>query len=105
MAEQWSFVPNVVNELLKLDESRKDASLPKQQLAQLAIKCKKIYQAEFSCMDSDEKKGKKRQSDSPVTEHRRKTKSGDGHYDSDDTIEMTEEEIDLACRQLPGLCG
>ncbi|TKW19602.1 hypothetical protein SEVIR_4G031100v4 [Setaria viridis] len=105
VAEQWSFVPHVVNELLKLDGSGKDASLPKEQLSQLAIKCKKIYQAEFARMDSDNKKGKKRQSSSPVTEHRRKTKSSDDHYDSDDTIEMTEEEIDLACRQLPGLCG
>ncbi|CAL5044672.1 unnamed protein product [Urochloa decumbens] len=104
VAEQWSFVPHVVNELLKLDGSRKDASLPKDQLSQLAIKCKKIYQAEFAHMDSEDKKGKKRQSGSPVTEHCRKTKSGDDHYDSDDTIEMTEEEIDLACRQLPGLC-
>ena len=73
MAEQWSFVPHVVNELLKLDGSRKDASLPKEQLSQLAIKCKKIYQAEFACMDSDNKKGKKHQSGSPVTEQRRKT--------------------------------
>ncbi|KAF8697645.1 hypothetical protein HU200_035834 [Digitaria exilis] len=91
VAEQWSFVPHVVNELLKLDESRKDASLPKEQISQLAIKCKTIYQAEFARMDSDEKKGK--------------TKSADDHYDSDDTIEMTEEEVALACRQLPGLCG
>lgn len=94
-----------MNELLKLDESRKDASLPKEQISQLAIKCKTIYQAEFARMDSDEKKGKKRQSDLPVTEHHRKTKSADDHYDSDDTIEMTEEEVAIACRQLPGLCG
>jgi len=105
VAEQWSFVPHVVNELLKLDGSRKDASLPKEQLSQLAIKCKKIYQAEFARMDSDDKKGTKGQSSSPTTKHHRKTKSDDDHYDSDDTIEMTEEEIDLACRQLPGLCG
>ena len=104
MAEQWSFVPHVVNELLKLDGSRKYASLPKEQLSQLAIKCKKIYQAEFARMDSDDK-GTKGQSSSPATKHHRKTKSDDDHYDSDDTIEMTEEEIDLACRQLPGLCG
>jgi len=104
VAEQWSFVPHVVNELLKLDGSRKDASLPKEQLLQLAIKCKKIYQAEFARMDSDDKKGTKGQSSSPVTKHRRKTKSDDDCYDSDATIEMTEEEIDLACRQLPGLC-
>ncbi|PAN25857.1 hypothetical protein PAHAL_4G329900 [Panicum hallii] len=105
VAEQWSFVPHVVNELLKLDGSRIDASVPKEKLSQLAIKCKKIYQAEFARMFSDDKKGTKGQSSSPVTKHRRKTKSDDDHYNSDDTIEMTEEEIDLACRQLPRVCG
>lgn len=105
VAEQWSFVPHVVDELLKLDGGRKEASLPKEQLSQLAAKCKKIYQAEFARMDRDGKKGKKRKSESPVAEHNRKAKSDDDHYDSDDTIEMTEEEINLACGQLPGLCG
>ncbi|KAJ1257941.1 hypothetical protein BS78_10G035300 [Paspalum vaginatum] len=104
VAEQWSFVPHVVNELLKLDGGIKDASLPKDQLSQLAIKCKKIYQAEFAHVGSHDK-GKKHKSESPETEHRRKAKSDVDHYDSDDTIEMTEEEIDLACGQLPGLCG
>ncbi|GJN00955.1 hypothetical protein PR202_ga18182 [Eleusine coracana subsp. coracana] len=102
VAEQWSFVPHVVNELLKLDGRKKDAALPKDQLSQLATKCKKIYQAEFARMNSDDKKGKKRQS--PDSEHRSKTGSNDAEYDSDATIEMTEEEIDLACRQLTGLC-
>ncbi|XP_062233634.1 DNA-repair protein XRCC1-like [Phragmites australis] len=105
VAEQWSFVPHVVNELLKLDGRRKEASFPKEQLSQLANKCKKIYQAEFARMNIDDKKGKKHRSDSPETEHRGNTRLDDDHYDSDDTIEMTEEEIELACRQLPGLCG
>ncbi|KAL6606225.1 hypothetical protein ACP70R_041878 [Stipagrostis hirtigluma subsp. patula] len=105
VAEQWSFVPHVVKELLKLDGGRKEASLPKEKLSQLAIKCKKIYQAEFARMNSDDKKGKKCRSNLAEAEHRGKTRSDDDHYDSDDTIEMTEEEIDLACRQIPGLCG
>ncbi|XP_062228016.1 DNA-repair protein XRCC1-like isoform X3 [Phragmites australis] len=99
VAEQWSFVPHVVNELLKLDV-RKEAWLPKEQLSQLAIKCKKIYQTEFARMVSGDK-GKRQQD----TEHHSKTRSDDGQYDSDATIEMTEEEIELACRQLPGICG
>lgn len=104
VAEQWSFVPHVVKELLKLDGGGEGSPLPKEQLCQLAAKCKKTYQAEFARMDVDNKKGKKCQNDSPVTEHRRKTKSDDDdHYDSDGTVEMTEEEIDFACRQLPGL--
>jgi len=105
VAEQWSFVPHVVNELLKLDGGGKGAALPKEQLCQLAAKCKKIYQAEFARVDIDGKNKDKHRNDSHVTEHRRKTKSEDDHYDSDETIEMTEEEIDFACRQLPGLCG
>ncbi|EER87829.1 hypothetical protein BDA96_10G038400 [Sorghum bicolor] len=105
VAEQWSFVPHVVNELLKLDGGGKGAALPKEQLCQLAAKCKKIYQAEFARVDMDGKNKDKHQNDSHVAEHRRKTKSDDDHYDSDETIEMTEEEIDFACRQLPGLCG
>jgi DNA-repair protein XRCC1 len=43
VVEQWSFVPHVVNELLKLDERKKEAALPKDQLSQLSTKCKKIY--------------------------------------------------------------
>lgn len=105
VAELWSFVPHVVNELVELDGRTKEGSLSKEQLSQLAIKCKKIYQAEFAHMDNDDKKGKKHVSNSPDIEHRRKTRSGDAQYDSDDTIEMAEEEIDLACKQLPGICG
>lgn len=104
MAEQWSFVPHVVHELLKLDGRKKEASLPKDKLSQLATKCKKIYQAEFARMNTGDKMGSKRQSDSPDSEHCSKTRPDDAQYDSDATIEMTEEEIDLACRQIPGLC-
>ncbi|KAL6861528.1 hypothetical protein ACP4OV_017228 [Aristida adscensionis] len=103
VAEQWSFVPRVVNELLKLDGRRKEAS--KEQLSQLAIKCKKFYEAEFARMNSNGDMGKKLQGDLPGSKHCGKARSDDDQYDSDETIEMTEEEIDLACRQLPGLCG
>uniref|UniRef100_J3MB71 BRCT domain-containing protein n=2 Tax=Oryza brachyantha TaxID=4533 RepID=J3MB71_ORYBR len=93
VAEQWSFVPRVVHELVELDGRRKDDSLSKEQLSQLAIKCKKIYQIEFAHMQGNDKK------------HQSKPRPDDAQYDSDDTIEMTEEEIELACRQLPGGCG
>lgn len=100
VAEQWSFVPHVVKELLKLDGGGKGTALPKEQLCKLAAKCKKIYQAEFARVDIDAKNKDEHQNDSHVTEHHSKTKSNDAHYDSDETIEMTEEEIDSACRQL-----
>ena len=70
------------------------SSLSKEQLGTLATKCKKIYQAEFAQMDSGDKKCKERPG---------KTGADDAQYDSDDTIEMTEEEIDLACRQFSGI--
>ncbi|KAK1604130.1 hypothetical protein QYE76_027803 [Lolium multiflorum] len=103
VADQWCFVPHVVDELVRLDGRRNEGSLSKQQLTQLAMKCKKIYQAEFAHMESDDKKGKVRQSNPPDTDSRGKTGTDDAEYDSDDTIEMTEEEIDLACRQFSGI--
>lgn len=103
VADQWSFVPHVVDELVRLDTRRSGRSLSKKQLTELAIKCKNIYQAEFAHMDSDDKKGKEHQSNSPSVNRPGKITSGDAQYDSDDTIEMTEEEIDLACRQFSGI--
>ncbi|CAM0912701.1 unnamed protein product [Alopecurus aequalis] len=103
VADQWSFVPHVVDELVRLDGGRSDGSLSKRQLTQLAVKCKKIYQAEFAQMESDDKKGKERQSNRPDTDRGGKAGTDDAQYDSDDTIEMTEEEIDLACRRFSGI--
>jgi len=104
VAEQWSFIPHDVDELVRLDGKRNKGSLSKEQLTQLAIKCKKIYQAEFAHMDSGDQKGKEPQSNPPDVDHRRgKTAADDAEYDSDDTIEMTEEEIDLACRRFSGI--
>jgi hypothetical protein len=55
-------------------------------------------------MNNGDEKGKKQQSDSPDIEHRNKPRSDDAQYNSDTTIEMIEEEIDLVYRQIPGLC-
>jgi DNA-repair protein XRCC1 len=54
-------------------------------------------------MEGDDKKGKVRQSNPPNTDRGGKIETDDAQYDSDDTIEMTEEEIDLACRQFSGI--
>jgi DNA-repair protein XRCC1 len=54
-------------------------------------------------MNNGDEKGKKQQSDSPDIEHRSKPRSDDAQYDSNTNVEMTEEEIDLVCRQIPGL--
>lgn len=84
MAEQWGILPKVVRELVDFENS-KDASLLKEEIVDIAMKCKRIYESEFNKMELSPNKGKKIENEG---------------YDSDDTIEMTEEEIDQACRNL-----
>jgi DNA-repair protein XRCC1 len=84
VTEQWGIVPTVVRELIVLENS-KNASLSKEEIVDIAVNCKRIYESEFSKMNLSRDKGKK---------------IGNEGYDSDDTIEMTEEEIDQACRNL-----
>ncbi|XP_078170293.1 BRCT domain-containing DNA repair protein isoform X1 [Carex rostrata] len=85
VAEQWGILPKVVQELVDF-ENCKDAYLCKEEIVDIAMKCKRIYESEFNKMDLSPNKGKKIDNEG---------------YDSDDTIEMTEEEIDQACRNLP----
>ncbi|KAJ1704715.1 hypothetical protein LUZ63_004494 [Rhynchospora breviuscula] len=85
VAEQWGIVPTVVRELAAIENS-KNASLSKEEIMEIAIKCKKIYESEFKRMDLSADKAKKIENEGS---------------DSDETIEMTEEEIDQACRSLP----
>ncbi|KAJ3709080.1 hypothetical protein LUZ61_012785 [Rhynchospora tenuis] len=85
VAEQWGIAPTVVRELAVIENS-KNASLSKEEIMEIAIKCKKIYESEFKKMDLSPDKGKKIENEGS---------------DSDETIEMTEEEIDQACRSLP----
>jgi DNA-repair protein XRCC1 len=84
VTEQWGIVPTVVRELIVLENS-KNASLSKEEIVDIAVNCKRIYESEFSKMNLSRDKGKKIENEG---------------YDSDDTIEMTEEEIDQACRNL-----
>lgn len=77
-------MPKVVRELVDFENS-KDASLFKEEIVDIAIQCKRIYESEFNKMDLSWNKGKKIENEG---------------YDSDDTIEMTEEEIDQACGNL-----
>lgn len=90
--EQWMFVPHVVKELVELESGRsKKGSLSVEELCELAITCKKVYESEYGRLDGSPRwKGK----------HKVAGDEEDNGNDSDQTIEMTEEEIEIACRQL-----
>ncbi|MED6218867.1 hypothetical protein PIB30_030529 [Stylosanthes scabra] len=100
--EDWMFLPRVVEELSKFDVTGKDtASMSKEEILKHALECKRIYEVELNSIDHDRRKNEK-----VNEEHRSKTRRMNGkspganEYDSDETIEMTEEEIGLAYKTL-----
>lgn len=81
--EEWSFVPRVVEELNKLDTAgNSSVSASKKDIYHQAIVCKSIYEFKLGNLEDDTPDNKKRQKFE-------KTKD----YDSDDTVEMTEDEV------------
>ncbi|GFY97016.1 BRCT domain-containing DNA repair protein [Actinidia rufa] len=101
MTEQWNFIPRVVEELAKLEGTAKSSvSLSKEELCREAMSCKQIYEVELGNVKDDSLvKKKKPRTDESKKNGNDKTKAVTGDaaaYDSDETIEMTEEEIDLA---------
>ncbi|KAG1330050.1 DNA-repair protein XRCC1 [Cocos nucifera] len=101
VVEQWKFVPRVVKELAEFEGSRRSRSLSKEELSELVITCKKIYKDEFDHVDDSLVKIKKRKTDADEEDGKdMQIKCYDAGSDSDQTIEMTEEEIDLACKNL-----
>lgn len=94
MTEEWKFVPQVVEELAKL--INKKESMSKEELCRHATDSKRIYEVELnSLLDrSPERKKKPNINKEPKNGHKTK------EYDSDDTIEMTEEEIDIAFHKV-----
>ncbi|PRQ50817.1 putative BRCT domain-containing protein [Rosa chinensis] len=99
ITEQWNFIPHVVEELAKLESTGNNSvAISKEDLCRQAMDCKRIYEVELHNLDDDSSRKKKRK-----TGRREKDKgetealcSGAAVYDSDETLEMTEEEIDLA---------
>ncbi|XP_058074697.1 DNA-repair protein XRCC1 isoform X2 [Magnolia sinica] len=99
VTEQWRFVPRVVEELARLEDARSSSgSLSKEELSEQAITCKRVYQMEYDNIDASPVKKK------PETDEDNDKKKGimsdDAGFDSDETIVMTEEEIDVACKDL-----
>lgn len=101
MTEQWNFIPRVVEELAKFESTTNgSALLSKEELCREAMTCKKIYEVEFRKLDEDALADKKR----PRTDEAKKGCKGrtgaftgdEAAYDSDETIEMTEEDVELA---------
>lgn len=100
ITEQWNFVPHVVEELAKLEGTGNDSSsLSKEDLHKQAKACKQIYEEELSNLDDDPLIKKKKPKTTMKTKAKANSKDA-AEYDSDETIEMTEEEIDLAYKTV-----
>ena len=101
VTEQWNFIPHVVKELLKLEGAGENStSISKKDLLKQAKEFKQVYETEFDHLEDDDSFGKKKK---PKTGEKKRDSRGVtanssdvSAYDSDETIEMTEEEIDLA---------
>lgn len=99
VTEQWSFVPRVVKELA-IFEGSEHGSLAKEDLLIKAKVCKQIYEDELSRLDGNSlSKNKKLKTDGGEAGNKGGSKASSREtagYDSEETTEMTEEEIDLA---------
>ena len=94
ITEDWKFVPRVVEELVKVEERGENgSSISKEDLYKQAMECKRVYEMEFASLEDDASLQKRKKSKTNDKEKREQIGTG---YDSDETIEMTEEEIDLA---------
>lgn len=91
-----------MEELAKFDVSGNNtASISKEDLHRQALECKRIYEVELDNFDDKRKKKSKRNEEQTNRNERAKANSaGAPAYDSDETIEMTEEEIDIAYKNL-----
>ncbi|KAF3450797.1 hypothetical protein FNV43_RR06886 [Rhamnella rubrinervis] len=101
ITEQWKFVPGVVEKLAKLEgEGDNVALISKKDLSKHAMECKQIYEVELSRLEDDSvRKNKRPKNDEQRRDGRRSEIAAPG-YDSDETIEMTEEEIDHAFKTV-----
>ncbi|KAK2984886.1 hypothetical protein RJ640_008651 [Escallonia rubra] len=100
MTEQWNYIPRVVEELAKLEATGDGStSLTKKNLYRQAMACKQIYEVELGRLNDASVKNKKHKtSGGKMGENERNEVAGSdiAAYDSDETIEMTQEEIDQA---------
>ncbi|CAD5178601.1 unnamed protein product [Musa acuminata subsp. malaccensis] len=104
VSEQWKFVPRVVKELVELENSSKKGLATKKVLYELAVRCKEIYEEEFDHLNNLKKKQQKADHNQEEEIEDEQVKPDDAGFDSDETIVMTQEEIDVACKQLSENC-
>ncbi|KAL6559857.1 hypothetical protein OROGR_004974 [Orobanche gracilis] len=99
IAEQWAFLPRAVEELAQFVRGKDGTDM--KDLCREAMACKQIYELEFLNLEHEDiavdKKRPQAQSHGSKKVNKRENVAGDDtSYDSDATIEMTEEEIDQA---------
>ncbi|KAI3996173.1 hypothetical protein MKX01_022667 [Papaver californicum] len=100
---QWRFIPRVVEELVRIEDTRNNnSSFSSVDLCLQAMNCKQIYEMEFDSFLGETTERKKAEKTHERSRNGEKTdvKSKDAAYDSDSTIEMTEEEIDYAYKRV-----
>ncbi|VVA95901.1 unnamed protein product [Arabis nemorensis] len=92
VTELWSFVPRVVKELRKMETSseKENSTASKKELCKQAKSWKEMYEVELAKPDKEDSSGIKSKGTSRVA-------TG---YESDETVEMTEEDIEVAYRNV-----
>ncbi|XP_057772973.1 DNA-repair protein XRCC1 [Salvia miltiorrhiza] len=94
VTEQWACLPRVVEQLAQFDGS---TSPSKEDLCREVMACKQIYELEFLNMEHDDTPNDIKAQNRGVKKGGKNDKAaGNDPYDSDATVEMTEDEIDQA---------
>lgn len=95
ITEQWECIPRAVEELAKFDGSSVGSATLHKDLCKQAVTCKHIYELEYRNREDDELLKMKEQR-TCVSGKAGGAAKDNSAYDSDDTVEMTEEEINQA---------
>ncbi|KAL9690369.1 hypothetical protein QQ045_010767 [Rhodiola kirilowii] len=98
LTEQWSVIPRMVKELDSLAKSNLTPA-QKKDLQKQAINYNRIYESELDYLTDESIHVEKKAKNGEITHTNRDTvnvSDNDAGFDSDQTIEMTEEEIDMA---------
>ena len=82
---------------MKLGESADcPMSISKEDICKKASDCKRIYEAQYNDFEEDSSAKQKKPKNKQKADRGKAKVAKATEYDSDDTIEMTEEEIELA---------
>ncbi|KAK4786059.1 hypothetical protein SAY86_002748 [Trapa natans] len=99
ICEQWNILPRVVEEVLKIKGSKScSPSILGECIKKWIVNCKTIYEDEYRRLD--EGSGEEGNSGTRGSLREEEISKHLTEYDSDETIEMTEEEIDLAFNRV-----